>query len=66
MKLNLYLFSHGETYYNKSRRFTGWKNSRLMPAGIEHSKIIAEKLREMTFEIAFKSSLSRSSDSLKF
>jgi len=65
MKLNLYLFRHGETYYNKSRRFTGWKNSRLTPAGIEHSKIIAEKLREMTFEIAFKSSLSRSSDSLK-
>jgi len=66
MKLNLYLFRHGETYYNKSRRFTGWKNSRLTPAGIEHSKIIAEKLREMTFEIAFKSSLSRFSDSLEF
>jgi 2,3-bisphosphoglycerate-dependent phosphoglycerate mutase len=65
MKLNIYLFRHGETYYNKSRRFTGRKNSRLTPTGINHSSIIAEKLREMIFGIAFKSSLSRSSDTLR-
>ena len=65
MKLQIYLFRHGETYYNKSRRFTGRKNSRLTSTGIEHSKIMAEKLRKMTFEIAFKSSLSRSSNTLR-
>jgi len=64
MTLKIYIFRHGKTYYNKNKRFTGWKNSRLSPAGIDHAKLIAEKLKEKTFGIAFKSSLSRSSDTL--
>jgi len=65
MKLHIYIFRHGETYYNRSRRFTGWANSRLTPKGIKQSNVIAQKLRKKTFQIAFKTSLSRSSDSLK-
>ena len=65
MKLHIYIFRHGETYYNRSRRFTGWVNSRLTPKGIKQSNVIAEKLRTKKFHIAFKTSLSRSSDSLK-
>ncbi|RLI41064.1 2,3-bisphosphoglycerate-dependent phosphoglycerate mutase, partial [Candidatus Bathyarchaeota archaeon] len=65
MKLHIYIFRHGETYYNRSRRFTGRVNSRLTPKGIKQSNIIAEKLRKKKFQIAFKTSLSRSSDSLK-
>ncbi len=65
MKYHIYLFRHGETYYNRSKRFTGWVNSRLTPKGIEQAKIIAEKLREKTFQIGFKTSLFRSSNSLK-
>jgi len=65
MKLHIYIFRHGETYYNRSKRFTGWVNSRLTPKGIKQANLIAEKLREKTFQIAFKTSLSRSSDSLK-
>jgi len=65
MKLHIYVFRHGETYYNRSRRFTGRVNSRLTPKGIKQSSIIAEKLRKKTFQIAFKTNLSRSSDSLK-
>jgi len=62
---HIYLFRHGETYYNRSKRFTGRLNSRLTPKGIKQCNIIAEKLRKKTFQIAFKTSLSRSSDSLK-
>ena len=62
---HIYIFRHGETHYNRSKRFTGKANSRLTPKGIMQSKIIAEKLREKKFQIAFKTSLSRSSDSLK-
>lgn len=40
-------------------------NSRLTPKGIKQSNVIAEKLRTKKFQIAFKTSLSRSSDSLK-
>ena len=65
MKLHIYLFRHGETDFNRSKRFTGTVNSRLTSKGIEQANLIAEKLKEKTFQIAFKTGLSRSSNSLK-
>ena len=65
MKQHIYLFRHGETNFNRSKRFTGWVNSRLTPKGIEQTNWIAELLKEKTFQIAFKTSLFRSSNSLK-
>lgn len=65
MKLHIYIFRHGETNFNRSKRFTGRVNSRLIPEGIEQANLMAEKLRNKTFQIAFKTSLSRSSNSLK-
>jgi 2,3-bisphosphoglycerate-dependent phosphoglycerate mutase len=65
MKRHIYIFRHGETCYNKSKRFTGRVNSNLTPEGIEQANLIAEKLRKKAFQIAFKTSLSRSSNSLK-
>ena len=65
MKLHIYIFRHGETNFNRSKRFTGSVNSRLTPEGIEQTNLVAEKLRKKTFQIAVKTSLSRSSNSLK-
>jgi len=65
MKLHIYLFRHGETYFNRSKRFTGRINSRLNLKGVEQANLIAEKLKEKKFQMAFKTSLSRSSDSLE-
>jgi len=65
MKLHIYIFRHGETCYNKSKRFTGKVNSNLTSEGIKQANLIAEKLRKKAFQIAFKTSLSRSSNSLK-
>jgi len=65
MKIHIYIFRHGETNFNRSKRFTGWVNSRLTLKGIEQANWIAEILKEKTFQIAFKTSLSRSSNSLK-
>lgn len=65
MQLHIYVFRHGKTYYNRSKRFTGRVNSRITPEGIQQSKVLAEKLRDKTFQVAFKTSLSRSSDTLK-
>ena len=65
MKLHIYLFRHGETNFNRNKRFTGTVNSRLTSKGIEQANLIAEKLKDKTFQIAFKTSLSRSSNSLK-
>jgi 2,3-bisphosphoglycerate-dependent phosphoglycerate mutase len=65
LKRHIYIFRHGETNYNKSKRFTGCINSRLTKSGIEQTKIIAEKLKEKKVHVAFKTSLSRSSQSLE-
>ena len=65
MNIHIYIFRHGESNFNRSKRFTGWVNSRLTPNGIEQANWIAEILKEKTFQIAFKTSLSRSSNSLK-
>ena len=65
MKLHIYIFRHGETNFNRSKRFTGLVNSRLTQKGIEQANLIAEKLRNKKFQLAFKTSLSRSSDSIE-
>ncbi len=64
MKLHIYLFRHGETNFNRNKRFTGTLNSRLTSKGIEQTNLVAEKLKEKNFQIAFKTSLTRSSNSL--
>jgi len=65
MKLKIYLFRHGQTYYNEKHIFTGWKDSKLTVNGIRQSRIIAKKLKNKKFQIAYKTKLSRSKDTLK-
>ena len=61
----IYLFRHGETFYNEKGIFTGWKDSKLSPRGIKSARILARKLKNKKFEIAFYTRLSRSKDTLK-
>jgi 2,3-bisphosphoglycerate-dependent phosphoglycerate mutase len=65
MKLHIYLFRHGQTYFNRDKRFTGWKDSKLTPKGIEDAKLVAEKLKSKKIDVAFQTHLSRSKDTLK-
>jgi len=65
MKLHIFIFRHGETHFNERERFTGWIDSKLTPKGLEDAKKIAEKMKEEKFQIAFKTHLSRSWDTLK-
>lgn len=64
-KVKIYLFRHGETFYNEKGIFTGWKDSKLSPKGIKSAKKIASELKNKKFEIAFYTRLSRSKDTLK-
>jgi len=64
MKNHIYIFRHGETFYNRSKRFTGWADSKLTPKGIRQANMISEKLREKKFQIAFRTRLSRSRHTL--
>ncbi|GAF86934.1 unnamed protein product, partial [marine sediment metagenome] len=45
MKLHIYLFRHGQTYFNREKRFTGWKDSKLTPQGAKDAKKVAKKLK---------------------
>ena len=65
MNLKIYLFRHGQTYFNEEKRFTGWKDSKLDKDGIKSSKIIAKKLKNKKINAAFQSRLSRSKNTLK-
>lgn len=64
-KKKVYLFRHGETFYNEKGIFTGWKDSRLSPKGIKSARVLARKLKNKKFQIAFYTRLSRSKDTLK-
>src|SRR3989338_9593930 len=61
----IYLFRHGQTYYNKNHIFTGWKDSKLTPLGIKQAKTVARKIKNKKIDVVFQTDLSRSKDTLK-
>jgi len=65
MKLHIYIFRHGQTYYNRDKRFTGWIDSKLTSLGKKQAKIIADKLKNKKIDVAYQTSLSRSKNTLK-
>jgi broad specificity phosphatase PhoE len=65
MGCKIYIFRHGQTAFNRDSKFTGWSESRLTKTGFEDAKIIALRLKDKKFQIAFHTSLSRSKDTLK-
>ena len=65
MKRYIYLFRHGQTYYNKNKVFTGWKDSKLTKRGFADARKVAYNLRNKKIDIAFQTRLSRSKDTLK-
>jgi len=64
-KFYMYVFRHGQTYFNKNKMFTGFKDSKLTPLGIKQAHIIAKKMKNKKFQVAFQTRLSRSKDTLK-
>ncbi|MBW3015964.1 histidine phosphatase family protein [Candidatus Woesearchaeota archaeon] len=65
MKCHIYLFRHGQTYYNRDKKFTGWKDSRLTPLGKNQAAKIARLLKGKRIDVAYQTKLSRSKDTLK-
>ena len=64
-KLKIYIFRHGKTFYNKNHIFTGLKDSLLTPQGFKEARIIARKLKNKKFQVAFYTRLTRSKQTLK-
>ena len=65
MKLHLYLFRHGQTTFNRDKKFTGWKDSKLTLLGKKQAKMVALLLKHKLIDAAFQTHLSRSKDTLK-
>ncbi|MDO8508980.1 MAG: histidine phosphatase family protein [Nanoarchaeota archaeon] len=64
-KLNIYLFRHDQTTYNRDKRFTGLHNPPLTALGKKQAKILANKLKNKEFQVAFQTKLNRSKQTLK-
>lgn len=64
-RFKVFLFRHGQTFYNRDSKFTGWTDSKLSKTGKEDAQIVAIRLRSEKIGIAFHTSLSRSKDTLK-
>ena len=63
--LKIYLFRHGQTTFNRDKKFTGLIDSKLTDQGKNHAKKISQKLKNKKFEVAIHTKLSRSKDTLK-
>ncbi len=60
----LFIFRHGETFDNKEKIFSGFRQSDLTPEGIEEAKEIGEKLKNEKVTKAYQSDLIRSQHTL--
>jgi len=61
----IYVFRHGRTFYNVKGIFTGWKHTKLTWRGRRDAKKVAKKLKNEKFQVAFRTRLPRSMETLK-
>jgi len=60
----IYLVSHCESCYNAAHLFTGRLDPGLTDNGIQHAQELAEKLKERPIDLAIRSSLLRTKETL--
>jgi len=67
MKLHIYLFRHGESYFNRKdkKRFTGLTDSTITPNGWNQARTVAKKLKNKKIDVAYHTGLIRSKHTLK-
>ncbi len=65
MKRYIYLFRHGQTHFNKRKRFTGWLDADWTSKGMRNARVTAKKLKNKRIDVAFETHLKRSIHTLK-
>lgn len=65
MSVKITYFVHGATTDNEKGLSSGWNDVELSELGIQHSKQLAEKTKDMHFDVVFTSDLSRAINSAK-
>ncbi len=63
--LTLYVVAHTESFYNRRRIFTGWMDSKLTPLGHRNAEMLAKKLKEKKFDVAFVSTQTRAKQTMR-
>jgi broad specificity phosphatase PhoE len=59
MSLRLLLLRHGETAWNRERRYQGWTDTPLSVTGLQQAQAAARELKEHTFAAVYSSPLQR-------
>jgi 2,3-bisphosphoglycerate-dependent phosphoglycerate mutase len=65
MKCYIYLFRHGVTSDNEEGKFSGWRDVSLTKRGFADAKIVALRLKDKRIDVAFRTRLKRSEQTLK-
>lgn len=65
MNSHIYLFRHGQTTFNRDKKFTGWIDAKLTSLGKKQAQLVGTKLKSKRIDIAICSSLSRSKKTLE-
>jgi len=61
----IYIFRHGQSTFNKAKKFTGWLNPGLTKLGKLQALKIARQLKNKKFQLAIQTKLIRSQQTLK-
>ena len=62
MSLRLLLLRHGETAWNRERRYQGWTDTPLSAEGLLQAEAAARELKEHAFAAVYASPLQRARD----
>lgn len=60
----LVLVRHGQSLWNLENRFTGWVDVPLTALGIQEARDCGQKIKHLSFDVAYTSALSRAQDTL--
>ena len=64
-KVNLYFFRHGETEWNRLKRFQGSEDIPLNQTGKEQAKLLSERLNRLPIEMVISSDLLRAAETAR-
>lgn len=64
MTTTLYLIRHGETYENQNHIFQGVLDTKLTPLGLRQADALGDYFKQIAFDAAYTSPLSRARDTL--
>lgn len=60
----LVLVRHGKSEWNEKGLWTGWRDIPLAPKGVEEAKATGESLKDLHFDLAYTSALTRAQQTL--